>query len=198
MSRGFTLVEVLVVVGIVVLITGALTSFERTIFTQNSLLQNNLLADQDARTALRSFVAELREAAPSDAGAYAIASAASTSITFYADVKGDGLHDRIRYFVATSTLWRGFLKPTGSPLVYNNANETVTTLARGLTSSSPTIFSYYNDNYAGTSTPLAFPVDVAAVRLVQLTLSIDNDPNQPPGPSIYTTEVSVRSLKDNL
>lgn len=198
MNRAFTLVEVLVAAAILVLMMVSLTSLEQGIFSQNSFLQNKLLVDQGARSAERQFVSELRAAAPSDTGAYAIAAAASTSITFYSDVDGDGLHDRIRYFVAGNILKRGILKPTGSPLIYVDQNETVAPLVYNLATSSPTIFSYYDENYAGTSTPLNFPVDVSQIRLIKLTLALAPNSNPSSTPAIYQSEVVVRSLKDNL
>ena len=190
--------EILVVVGILILLTGVLTSWEVGIFRQNNSLQNSLLADQDARSALRNLVATLRAATPSDTGAYALGAAASTSLTFFSDLNGDGLHEQIRYFTDGSNLNLGILKPTGSPLVYNQANEVVTTVVRDLVSFGPTRFNYYDDTYAGTTSPLAFPINIPSVRLVKITFAINKDPVRQLTPAIYQSQVTIRSLKDNL
>lgn len=198
MQKGFTLLEVLMVVGILVLLAGVLFGLEQTLFSQNGSLQARLLADQDARSTLRHLVAEIRAATAADNGAYALVTVASTSLSFYADANADGLHERIRYFVNGATLQKGVIKPTGSPAVYNAANEVITTVVHGLTSVSPTMFSYYDNSYTGTTELLTFPVTATEVRLVKVTLSIDNDPVRPPGPAFYTTAVAIRNLKENL
>src|SRR3989344_1082413 len=98
MRLGFTLVEILVTVAILALLLGVLIVFETDIFQQNSILQNSLLANQDARQALRRLTAELRSAGPSAGGAYALAQATPTTITFFSDADGDGAADQLRYF----------------------------------------------------------------------------------------------------
>ncbi len=198
MKRGFTLTEVVVVVTVIGILVGALGAFESNIFKQNTLIQNGLLADQDARQTMRAFIALLRAAAPADTGAYAIAEASSQSFTFFSDVDKDGTHEQVRYFLSGNTLQRGLLKPTGSPLAYNPAAEATSTVVNGLTDSAQIIFTYYDKNYAGTTTPLTLPVNIPSIRLVKLSLKIDADPNQPPGPTTYVTQVMIRSLKDNL
>ncbi len=186
MSRGFTLVEILVTVGIFVLLIGAVTGFQKFVFSQNRLTQNDLLINQDARAALRALTAELRSARPGVTGAYPIAEAASSTLTFFSDVTGDGLPDQLRYFVAGGELRRGLSPAAGAPAGYATTSETVSVMARDLPPTAPAIFTYYDRNYAGTSTPLTAPVNIAAIRLIKATINS------------YTTQVVPRSLKDNL
>lgn len=196
MQRGFTMVEMLVVLGIVVLIGGALVTFFVSIFSQNAFVQNSLLGQQEAQAALKHLLAEARSAAPSDTGAYAIDTATPDKFTFYSDLDNDGTHERLRYYVQGGTLWRGLLKPTGAPLAYVEANETLSQPVHALATSS--LFSFYNANYMGTTTPLTVPINLPEVRLVQINLTVDADPNRPPPPTSYLGQVMIRSLKDNL
>ncbi len=195
---GFSLVEIVVVVAILGLIGLALATFQVDIWRQNSFLSNSIQAEQDARMALKRLVAELRQAAPSDTGAFAIALADKDKLTFYSDIDGDGNHERLRYFLATSTLKRGVLKPTGSPLGYVDANEQLGNAVVNLVNANNLIFNYYDKNYAGTSTPLVLPINLPNVRLVKILLSIEADPNRAPITTTYENQVSIRSLKDNL
>lgn len=185
-NNGFTLVEVLVGMGILILISGSLFAFGAFIFRQNNVLQTGLLANQDARQTLRHLEGELRSATASDTGAYVVAQATANSFTFFSDIDGDGLHEQIRYFVSGTTLKRGVIKPTGSPLVYNPASETLTTVVNQLADPGQTIFNYYDKNYVGTGAALSLPIDIPAIRLVKVTLGD------------YSTQVVIRSLKDNL
>lgn len=197
-QKGFSLVEILIVVAILGLISVVLATFQVDIWRQNSFLTNSIQAEQDARIALKRLVAELRQAAPSDTGAFAIALADKDKLTFYSDIDGDGLHERLRYFLATSTLKRGLLKPTGSPLTYLDANEQVSNFVPNLVNSNSIIFTYFDKNYAGTSTALTLPINLPNVRLVKVQFSIEADPNRAPVTTTYESQVAIRSLKDNL
>ena len=197
-QKGFSLVEILIVVAILGLISVVLATFQVDIWRQNSFLTNSIQAEQDARIALKRLVAELRQAAPSDTGAFAIALADKDKLTFYSDIDGDGLHERLRYFLSGNILRRGILKPTGSPLTYLDANEQVSNFVPNLVNSNSIIFTYFDKNYAGTSTALTLPINLPNVRLVKILFSIEADPNHAPVTTTYENQVSIRSLKDNL
>lgn len=197
-KNGFSLAEIVVVTAIIAIVTLVLVNFQVSIFRQNTFLANSLTGEQDARLVLKHLVAELREAVPSEAGAYPITLADKDKLTFYSDVDHDGFHDRLRYFLATTTLMRGVLKPTGAPLVYVEGNEKVSPVITNVVNPSGQIFSYYDKNYAGTSTPLILPLNIPDVRLVKISLMVEADPNRSPAPVTYEGQVSIRSLKDNL
>ena len=128
-NRGFSLVEIVVVVGILGVIMLAISSFQVNVITNNKYSQDSLSSAQDARSILSVIVRELRSASPGNDGSFAIAQAATNTIVFYSDTDGDGLKEKIRYFVSTTTLKKGIIKPTGSPLSYVAANETQLFLA---------------------------------------------------------------------
>lgn len=196
-SKGFTLVEVLFVVAILAIIMIPLTRFQVDVFFHNTFMQNSLTAEAEARTALKNMIKELRSMSQSNTGTYPIELASSTAITFYTDTDGDGVKDRVRYFVSAKILKKGVLKPTGAPYQYVSANEKLSNVVYDV-STSTAIFSYYDKNYSGTSTPLAYPINVSAVRLIGSRIEIDKDPNKPPAPMIFESQVSIRNLKDNL
>ncbi len=198
-QKGYTLAEIVVVVGIFGLIVIALSNFQRGVIMNNRYAQDSLSSAQDARNILRVMVRELRTASPANDGSYAIATAATNTIAFFADTDGDGLKEKVRYFIATTTLKKGSIKPSGSPLTYNSANETFSFLAYNVknATSSP-LFEYYDSNYAGTSSPLVQPVTVTSVHLVKINLMIDSDPLRAPLIRTYTSQVNLRNLKDNL
>ncbi|OJI08526.1 hypothetical protein BK005_00675 [bacterium CG10_37_50] len=198
-QSGFTLLEILVVVGIVVIISVPLSQFQKDVFVQNNLVQSGVLAEEGARSVLRQFTSELRSAAPANTGAYLLASAGTSTLTFYSDTNGDGLRERIRYFLAGTSLKKGVIIPTGSPATYVSNNEKISTLTDNVINSTSTdVFSYYNENFNGTGTPLAQPVDISLIRLVKINLGIDPNPNRPLAPIWLTSLVMIRNLKGNL
>lgn len=198
-TKGFTLVETLIVMGIVSVMAITITRFQLNILNYNKSGHDSLQSAQDARSILRVMVAELRSTQPGSNGSYPLTQAATSSITFFSDTDDDGLKEQIRYFLATTTLKRGVIVPTGLPPVYNPAQEKISYLAYNIKNGTSTaLFQYFDNTYTGTTSPLAQPVNVSSVRLVKITLLIDADPNKSPLPRSYTSQVMLRNLKDNL
>jgi len=190
-KKGMTIIEILVAVGILGLIMVSIGSFQTDIFNYNKFSEDSLSGIQDARSILRVMVKELRSTSPS--------SDATNTMTFFVDTDADGLKEKIRYFIENKTLKRGSIKPSGNPLTYNNVNEKFSTLAYNIVSATSTaLFEFFDDNYAGTSTPLIYPISVTDIQLVRINLLIDADPIKLPELKTYTSQVSLRNLKDNL
>ena len=199
LTRGMTLIELVIVIGILGIIVVTVASFQTNILSNNRYSFDSLSSAQDARTILRTIVKELRSTSPGNNGSYAIITAATNTIAFYSDTNGDGLKEQIRYFIATTTLKKGVIIPTGSPLVYNSNNENITVLAYNIrNSTSSPLFEYYDENYSGTSSPLTLPITITKVHLIKINLLIDANPNKAPVLRTYTSQVSLRNLKDNL
>ncbi|KKW21557.1 MAG: hypothetical protein UY71_C0024G0007 [Parcubacteria group bacterium GW2011_GWB1_52_7] len=197
-GAGFSIIEALVGVFILTLIGVAVYTFQKDVFSLNRIFSSSLAAQEEARRALRAMSAEIRTASPSSIGAYALAETATSSFAFYGDLDGDSLKERVRYFLNGAIIKRGVIKPSGDPLTYNPANETVSDLVRDVANGAVSVFDYYDADYDGTTQSLAEPVVVSSVRLIKITIMIDKDPSAPPSPMTLTTQISMRNLKDNL
>ena len=197
-GAGFSIIEALVGVFILTLIGVAVYTFQKDVFSLNRIFSSSLAAQEEARRALRAMSAEIRTASPSSIGAYALAETATSSFAFYGDLDGDSLKERVRYFLNGAIIKRGVIKPSGDPLTYNPANETVSDLVRDVANGAVSVFDYYDADYDGTTQSLAEPVVVSSVRLIKITIMIDKDPSAPPGSMTLTTQISMRNLKDNL
>ncbi|HBD24659.1 MAG: hypothetical protein A2566_02955 [Candidatus Zambryskibacteria bacterium RIFOXYD1_FULL_40_13] len=198
-KKGFTISELLISIFILSVLTLGVSTFQRDVFSLNFALQNGLSAQMSARRVVKTMVAELRETGPSALGAYPIASASSTSITFYSDVNNDGLRDRVRYYVSGTNVKRGIIAPSGNPLTYNSANEKISNVISDfIASSTRPLFEYYPADYAGSTAPLTYPVNIQSVRLVKVTAIIDKNPGRSPAQIVVTSQVNLRNLKDNL
>ena len=193
--NGFTLVETLVGIAIFIVIFLVLTLFSKNVWTYNSFIGGELEAINNGRLALKTMIAEIRTASSGNNGSYAINQASATSFTFYSDIYDNGLKEKVRYFLNGTTLQKGVIKPTGSPLAYTGS-ETITTLVPNVTNS--TIFEYYDKNYDGNTAALSTPTDISALRLVKITITIDKNVNQPPAAVTISSQVSLRNIKDNL
>lgn len=175
-----------------------LVSFQVDVFRQNNFVYNSLQGEQGARDALKRLVTELRQVASSDNGAYPIALADKDRITFYSDINNNGTRERLRYFLSGTTFKRGVLQPTGSPLAYVESNEVVSDIVTNVMNVDGQVFSFYDENYVGTGNPLTLPVNLPDVRLIRISLLVEADPNRSPAPILYESQVSLRTLKDNL
>ncbi|MBM3261104.1 prepilin-type N-terminal cleavage/methylation domain-containing protein [Candidatus Kaiserbacteria bacterium] len=196
---GISLIEVMISVAIISIVASVAVILLKDTYSLNRMISGSLTAQGEGRRAIKMMSAEIRVASPSNLGAYAIAQAATSSITFYSNVDGDSYKEQVRYFLQGTTLKKGVIKPSGTPLAYGAAQEQISEVVHDVSASSTApIFSYYNEDYDGTTAPLASPVNIAAVRLVKVMIIIDKDPQKSPGPLILTTQISMRNLKDNL
>jgi prepilin-type N-terminal cleavage/methylation domain-containing protein len=197
--RGFTLIEVITTIAIFIVIMIAVSTFQYNVLSYNRIGTVALTNAQEVESLLKIMAKEIRSMESGSDGSYAISAAATTSLTFFADVDSDGNKEKVRYYIATTTIYRGSIKPTGSPATYIQSNETTKILVTGIRNSPSTpIFDYFDSMYAGTSTPMTYPLNLTSIRLVKVTLTIDTDPNKAPILRAYTTQIGLRNLKDNL
>lgn len=208
-ARGFTMIEVIVSMAVLAMIGGGIIVFQKSVITNSKVLQSTFISQQQIRKTFATFSAELRSAGPSANGSYSLESISTSSVVFYSNVDNDASVERVRYFFATSTLGsavldvlkKGVTKPTGA--VYaTSTNESVSIVVRDVKNSSTTpIFTFYDSSYSGVASstaPLVQPVDISAVRLIKMSLSVDPNTGRSPVFQTYETQVSIRNLKDNL
>ena len=197
---GFTLIELIVgiaiftilALGIIVLVSNILTS---------SSQQSGLLADSDqGRKLAFKIMGEVRNGITSNTGAYTLATADAQQLIFYSNVDGGVDIERVRYYLGSGSLYRGIVKPTGSPLTYNLGSETSSVVQKNVANGAIPLFYYYDDTYDGTSdTFLAQPVNVTDVRMIKLNLRVFNKAGKT-NTNYYTVTASgaIRGLKTNL
>ena len=197
-GRGFTLVETILTIFIFSLMMGGITFFARNIFYLNNIASSSLSVEFETRKVLKPMANELRSASPSSLGSYPLEALATSSITFYSDLDGNGLKERVRYFLSSGKLKKGVITPSGSPLAYSGTEVVTTVVNDVINSTSTPIFEYYNTYYDGTTSSLAQPVAISVVRLIKVTIVVDTDVGRPLKAKTVTTQVSLRNLKDNL
>ena len=192
-TRAFTLIETIVVIALTVLVGGALTSMIQYFYRTNDYVLQEGSAVQSARQGLSTAVQDLREASYGDDGSYPIASAATSSLSFYADINDDGNVEKILYYLSGTTLYEGVTHSGGSPLTYVGQPTSTSTVATYIRNGTSTpIFQYYDD----TGALLSSPVNVTSVALVTTDLQVDVDVNRSPSTYTLIGSATLRNLEN--
>ncbi len=198
---GFTILETIIATGIGIVLVLMGWAFSKNILSFNTTTYDSLSAQAELLKVVNVWSGEIRGAVTAETGAFPIVTAATNTLTFYSDIDDDGVVERVRYFLSGSKLRKGVIEPSGSPYVYNTASETVVDQVQNVVSSATGVFQYYDSSYTGSSSstaPLRNPVNIAAIRLVKVTIDVDRDSKRTPSSIQVTTQISLRNLKDNL
>ena len=200
-SCGFTLVEVFISIAIFAAVSVAIFAFYVNTLSNQQAVSNSLATAQNAEVILKTLLVEIRSMALSGNGVYPLVTAGTSTLTFFSSPVSTSTIEEITYALKGTTLYRGVIMPSGSPVTYNPANQSTTTVLTSVynATSSP-IFQYYNQNYTGTSSPLSQPVNLSSVTLIKIALTLNPNPNgKPPSqPRTYSTQAALRNLKTNL
>lgn len=197
-NRGLTLVEVLVAMGISVFLIMGIIDLMLWAMHGRDVVWEQLSTQNEGRKIVQDFTNELRRATASSIGAYPLEVAESQQIVFYSNIDADSWRERIRYYISDKTLKKGITKPSGNPLVYNPSSEVVIDAVHDVANGANALFYYYDQNYTGpSSTALASPISVTDVRMVGITLSLEEKPNVAPAPFNIEAKVEIRNLKSN-
>lgn len=200
MTKGFTLLEVIIVLGLAAIIGWLLSGILRDIFYHNFLISRTLVAESQAKMAMSRLTSELRRAQVASTGAYPIEEAGTSTLTFYSDLNNSGQRARVRYFLEGQTLKKGILEPQGEPLTYNLSEEKIIIMAENFLATSSPLFSYYDSSYDGASSSpsLGYPIEIKDIRLVKIDFWLESGRAGLGQPFYLSSQVMLRNLKDNL
>ena len=194
-----TLVEAAVAVGISIIVLVAVSAFESNIFIYKDSISGTFNSVQNAEMILKTMAKDLRSASIASDGSFAIAQASTSTLVFFVDTNNDGIKERVRYSLASSTLYRAVAIPAGSPLSYSGVTESTSTLLRSVSNGTSTdMFQYFDSTYDGNESPLAQPVTLTTIRLVKINAVLASGTIKTPSVKTYSMQVMFRNLKDNL
>lgn len=197
-QQGFTLLEIVIALGITVLAISLMANLGLDIANFSNFFGDFLSGQQEIQLSFQVMSSEFKSTRNSSAGSFPIATASPATLTFYSDVDGDNVADRVRYFVEGDILKRGMVKPSGFPLVYDSANEKISEMIHGLIASSSSPFSYYDKDFTGSENALSSPLDLSSIRVVKVRVSVDANLQAEPGPIDMEVYLTGRNLKTSL
>lgn len=189
--RAFTFIETLVVVTVVTVVGLALNMIIQRFYISNAYVLQGTAAVNSARNGVTTLASNLREVTYGDDGAYPLSQAATSSITFYADVDKDGGVERVRVYAIGKTLYRVVTNAAGNPPSYSGQTPATTTIATYVSNGATPLFRYYDVN----GVELTGTIDTTAVASVFTTLMVDINPQRAPDIYTLTQSATLRNLR---
>ncbi len=190
------MVEILVAIGIFAFVVAGIMTLFLSSLRYKDITFEQLLTQNQGRKVAQDFTNEIRSAAYSAVGAYPLVKASSTEIIFYTN-QGKSTVRRVRYFLSNKILYRGIIEPSGSPPSYSTSSEATSTIADSINNGTSSLFNYYDQNYSGSQNPLVQPVDITAVRIVEIKFQLERNPNLSPAALNMQAQAVIRNLKSN-
>ncbi len=188
-KNGFSLMEMIVTVVLVGILGLIIASLYTSGNKQYRLGTKRIALNEQAAIAARDFEKMSR-------GTTAIISANSNNLTFYSYLKGDTnpAPSKISYYLDGNSLYRYSISPiiAENTFIYPDSQKEIKKIAENVISVN--LFKYYND----ANSELEFPIQNDVVRLIKMSIEIDNDINASPESAEQSTAVQLRNLKNNL
>ena len=203
---GFTLQEMVIVIAIVsVISTGVYLIFANgkklfnlqnySAIAQNQALKTSLIIERELRGAR----------APEGMDFQSIEEANAQSIVFYAGITQEPTDDRqekVQYLFHGNQILRGIAYWNSGSQSYNplpDLNNYVEGMAGAnvicqyVVNGATPLFYYYDQDYTGGQSPMAYPINIGAVKIIKVHLEIDANPNRPPEPYVQDTTIELRN-----
>ena len=189
-KKGISLIELIVTAGLFVIISGLMMVMIVRSFNSYRFSKQTIDAQERAASAMREFEKNTR-------GATQIIASSPDELTFYAYLLDDRqpAPSRVRYYCDNGNLMKGVIHAVGNGPIFEYPldQEFFKVVAKDVVNGE-TLFKYYND----ASVEIGNPVPVDAVRMIQFTISIDENITAPPEAITEITSVNLRNLKTNL
>ena len=191
--KGFTLMETVMVIAFLAGVGIALSYSIYTFYRQNSYVFESVSALDKARFSVNAALKSLREASFGEDGAYPIAAAGTSTITFHAEVDGDYPVEKVKIWKVGTTLYRVVQNSGSNPPTYTGQAYSTSTLATNIYNSTSTpIFRYYR----GDGTEVLAPFDLNAIASVSVRADVDINPQRAPEIFSLFGTVTIRNLKN--
>lgn len=189
--KGFTLIETMVVIAVVITAGVSLMGSIQYFYRSNAFILEQTAALESARRGHAFTLQNVREASYGDDGSYLITNAATSTVTFHADIDKDGGIERVRAYLSNGTLYRGITNSTGNPASYVGQPETRETIAVSIKNATSTpIFTYYDAD----GVALTYPIDINEIVSIGVRLDVDLNPNRAPNVFTLSGTATMRNL----
>jgi Tfp pilus assembly protein FimT len=197
-TRGFTLMETVVVIALYTLLMMAIMGTVSELYRYNSYTLEQANEIEAARRGIANWTRDAREMTYGGNGAFPLVAVQTHRIGFFSDIDKDDSVEYVEYVLATSTLFKYTYEGVGTPPVYSTTTpsrtETMAQYVQNLSQSQAT-FAYYDE----TGVIIASPATrLSDIRYITLNVIVNIDPVRSPGEFMLRTSATPRNLKENL
>jgi prepilin-type N-terminal cleavage/methylation domain-containing protein len=200
--RGFTMVELLVVIILAGVISGAMLGVYVGVVRSFAASGNRIINQDDARLAVNAMARYVRMASSSASNlttvSDSIASALPQELVFYADIDGNGKADKVRYYLSGASLRMATVAPTmtTSPPSYAAYTSDGIVVLNGVQNGATAIFTYYKyDSMQQNLIVIANPTtaaDLLSIVAVGVSLYVNEAPQLNKGNVQLDTLIQIR------
>lgn len=198
--RGMSLVEMLMAIFILLIGLEGVSLLFVNSWKMNKFILETGNASFIASRTVNLIVKDVRRARQADNGDYPIESGGTSDLQLYIDIDGDGITERVHYYLSNGSIYRGVTKPNATvPVTYPSGDQDTLLLAQYISNTpADPVFFYYNKHYPSdtTNNPLATPVAVQDVRLIQVHLLVNIDPIHAPNNINVESFAELRNLNN--
>ncbi len=197
---GMSLVEMLMAIFILLIGLEGVSLLFVNSWKMNKFVLETGNASLIASRTVNMIVKDVRRARQADNGDYPIESGGNDNLQVYIDIDGDGVTERVHYYLSNGSIYRGVTKPNATlPVTYPAGDQTTSLLAQYISNTpADPVFYYYNEDYPSdtVSNPLATPISVQDVRLIKVHLLVNIDPVHAPNNINVESFAELRNLNN--
>ena len=189
---GYTLIEMIAVIAIASITLVATTAAIILFYRSNLKSLNQAYAVESARTGMQHMVADIRGIQYGADGSYPVSSIATSSFVFYTDTNGDGVAERVEYYLSGTNLIRGITYYSGIPPVYTLSTESTTTVSSYVRNNleNVSLFSFYTS----TSTQITTYSTTTRVAYVSVALVVNQNISTSTGDYTLRSTAALRNV----
>ena len=188
--KGFTFIETIITIFVFTLAMGAVMAFIIMGYRTQSYALGQARAIQEARRGIEAMVKEIREARTGEDGSYVIYNAQDNEFSFFSDIDRDLAIEKVRYFSDGTNFKKGIIEPTVTNGIADYSGEEEISILSQYVRNAPSIFRYFDAN----GEELFNPDRRKNVKLMEVSLVINIDPNRAPNDFELKSDVYIRNL----
>ena len=194
-EKGFTLVEMMVVVAIYTLVMFAVMQSIGVFYRYNAYSLAQAQQVNQARRGMDVIIRDIREMTFADDGTFPLAVMEPHRIGFYSDIDRDNSVEYVEIELASTTLEKRIYNAAGNPPVYDAVADeihTLSTFVQNFDQSTSTFFYFNSEGALATAT-----TTVTDVVYVEAQIIVNIDPVRDPGEFMLRSSAALRNLKEN-
>ncbi len=191
--KGYTLIEMLVVITIILIITPILFSSILSLYETHAKTLSRAFALSETTNGVKEIVRDVRSAVYAENGALPLVEIATSSLILYADTDLDGTVERVHYFLDNTTVKKGIIEPTATSS-YPESSETTGDLTLNIINeeTSTPVFRYFD----ATSTEITSSTNMLNVRRIEINFIGSKTFSGETSQVQIKSSASIRNLKD--